>query len=663
MITINGNNTNYLKVKQGTRINLVSDATTVRWTIYYAPVSVNNESYAASFLSTGTTTSTSLSEYLDTKVHGTFKLGVIEDSGTETFAYIESEAADEKVLLPFPSESTEVSPTFGWARKVERSVATLAQNKGNITVTARSNTTHVLGDIVSLIEVSDKDFSGILYNITNPANVVHTTGRRLLGVVVDKYTNNVSGSNYVVFIQGSIVVDNSITFSADADSNIYLNTSSMTITSSSVDSYIGKFFNSSKVLTIINPMTIPMASSSSSSGGGSALVYYIDSTNLSETVDSVFTLGTAILGTTISEISMYVTEAFSNDLRIKIGEVGNDDSMLTARDIEATEIDFKSKFDIDYTLSATGDIILTIGAVTDNTDGYMIVTTYYSGEATSPVPPVSENKVKSDLLDPTQGYLDAKVQDSIVVDTSTHKMKLSGDSAAPGNSYYYGTNGSGTKGYHAGIFTDKYVALDSTESSDYLANLISGSVTVSGTPGSMSLSLDNDSAAPGNGYYYGTNIAGAKGFYPFPAAYGEMYEINSSGTNAITITSNGVYYGWESASEGECLNSTFVGGTPDKINISADGAGDYKVTVTGTIKLSDVDTVFNVAVYADGSKIVKSERFLRVTDKDDYCSFSISCVYPNAVLDTDFDLRFTSTLDGSSINIYAINFLVERIGF
>ncbi len=47
----------------------------------------------------------------------------------------------------------------------------------------------------------------------------------------------------------------------------------------------------------------------------------------------------------------------------------------------------------------------------------------------------------------TAGYLDSKVKNSIVVDSS--KLQLSGDAASPGNSQLYGTNSSGTKGWYA----------------------------------------------------------------------------------------------------------------------------------------------------------------------------------------------------------------------
>lgn len=58
----------------------------------------------------------------------------------------------------------------------------------------------------------------------------------------------------------------------------------------------------------------------------------------------------------------------------------------------------------------------------------------------------TDELVKASSGDTTAGYLDAKVKNSIVVDSN--QLQLSGDASAPGNSKYYGTNASGTKGFY-----------------------------------------------------------------------------------------------------------------------------------------------------------------------------------------------------------------------
>jgi hypothetical protein len=54
-------------------------------------------------------------------------------------------------------------------------------------------------------------------------------------------------------------------------------------------------------------------------------------------------------------------------------------------------------------------------------------------------------KVKASAGDSTPNYLDGKVAKSVVV--SGDKLELDGDESAPGNYYYYGTDGSGNKGF------------------------------------------------------------------------------------------------------------------------------------------------------------------------------------------------------------------------
>ena len=58
----------------------------------------------------------------------------------------------------------------------------------------------------------------------------------------------------------------------------------------------------------------------------------------------------------------------------------------------------------------------------------------------------TDEKVKASSSDDTAGYLDAKVAKSVTV--SANKLQLVGDVAAPGNSYYYGTDTGGTKTFH-----------------------------------------------------------------------------------------------------------------------------------------------------------------------------------------------------------------------
>lgn len=66
----------------------------------------------------------------------------------------------------------------------------------------------------------------------------------------------------------------------------------------------------------------------------------------------------------------------------------------------------------------------------------------------------NDEKVKASSTDTTADYLDGKVAKSVVI--TSNKLELSGDVASPGNSYYYGTNSSGTKGWNTvSTFVDR----------------------------------------------------------------------------------------------------------------------------------------------------------------------------------------------------------------
>lgn len=57
---------------------------------------------------------------------------------------------------------------------------------------------------------------------------------------------------------------------------------------------------------------------------------------------------------------------------------------------------------------------------------------------------------------------DVRYLDSIVLDTVVNRIKLDGDTSSPGNRYWYGTNASGTKGWHAYQEVEVVVGLQTT---------------------------------------------------------------------------------------------------------------------------------------------------------------------------------------------------------
>jgi hypothetical protein len=115
----------------------------------------------------------------------------------------------------------------------------------------------------------------------------------------------------------------------------------------------------------------------------------------------------------------------------------------------------------------------------------------------------------------------ARVQMSVTSDSSG--LKLSGDSASPGNTKLYGTNGSGTKGWYDQPLHDAVTVADTdTIDLSLTGQQVSAAARtqMSITSDASGLKLSGDSASPGNSQLYGTNGSGVKGWYAQPAGSG-----------------------------------------------------------------------------------------------------------------------------------------------
>jgi hypothetical protein len=200
----------------------------------------------------------------------------------------------------------------------------------------------------------------------------------------------------------------------------------------------------------------------------------------------------------------------------------------------------------------------TVGAALENTATVNL--TYTSGTG----------KIKADV----------RYQHSITADTSG--LKLVGDVAAPGNSKYYGTNGSGQRGwYDIVVGGSSYTFRWSLANNSGIVNLSGDEETpgnnkfygtnAAGTRGWYSIAnngktfvfpqsvfelngtvrLVNDAAEPGNSRYYGTNSSGVKGWFALPTGAGlvafQYSIVNNSGTvnlvNDVNAPGASYYYG------------------------------------------------------------------------------------------------------------------------
>ena len=182
--------------------------------------------------------------------------------------------------------------------------------------------------------------------------------------------------------------------------------------------------------------------------------------------------------------------------------------------------------------------------------------------------------------------------DSVVI--TANNITLVNDSAAPGHSYFYGTNSSGVLGWYAQSGVGGYTASDS--------------ISLSG----VNFTLVGDSASPGNSFFYGTNGSGTRGWYAqtYPAALTFSDSVSLSGT---TVTLSG-----DSASPGDNFfygtNSSGTRGwyasTPASIGLSfvesagwnsSNGAIQLALTVAQDILIPYACTLTQVVVLTQGT--------------------------------------------------------------
>jgi hypothetical protein len=143
-------------------------------------------------------------------------------------------------------------------------------------------------------------------------------------------------------------------------------------------------------------------------------------------------------------------------------------------------------------------------------------------------------------------------------------VELVNDAATPGNSQYYGTNSSGSKGWYTlpGGFSSplttkgdilaysttnarlpvgtngQFLGADSTQTTGlhWLTLQAQHSVSGLGTVASP-FQLTNDTASPGNSMLYGTNGSGTLGWYAQPSGSGGVTSIvNTDGTISVAGT-------------------------------------------------------------------------------------------------------------------------------
>ena len=201
-------------------------------------------------------------------------------------------------------------------------------------------------------------------------------------------------------------------------------------------------------------------------------------------------------------------------------------------------------------------------------------------------------KLMVDSGDGTPGYMNAKVQNSIVADETNHKIHLSGDNATPGNHYVYGTNASGTKGFYAisTIPTLKCGVSSNDTTPGYLnGKLVAGTnitLTEGSDGGDETLTIANSyptSATAGN-YIDGTwtlpnEVTVSDTSYDLAAT---IY-ISRGGTYRFVVVSNSAWQtddisGWSAGDTAELYTKVVVGVTFTLVYRGGSPVGVAKLT-------------------------------------------------------------------------------------
>ncbi len=146
----------------------------------------------------------------------------------------------------------------------------------------------------------------------------------------------------------------------------------------------------------------------------------------------------------------------------------------------------------------------------------------------------------------------------------------------------------------------------------------------------------------------------------------ELYEKNTFGS-AVTIAlpNSSNFYGWTNASEGETFGETSTdisNTTADRIIVGEDGLYEVEVSASfgGSNNAQIIASIFHTPLNA--SAVESRIGFLRkLSSNGDLGSASTHGLIRLEAGDA-LDIRFRSTSNGEEIDIYTLNFIVNKVG-
>jgi hypothetical protein len=262
MITINGvqytNEKIIINTQQFKVITFVSSASVINWTIVKYPDSYNDSVYSLVFNSSSSKTSSHVSESLDVKLSGVYYITAIERdiSGnyTTTNIYIKVEDAIIKGITPFVGQDIELDSVNGWGKNIEKQLYNLSSKPLDICKTVCSAEL-AINTLVFITGIYEKVTSSLTYSINTIANCTDVNAK--IGIVINKIDVNPLETDlnkrfiYIVLFSGVVMItDTTFTLTVDANKNFYYSTATHGFTNVTSDYYVGKYFNTEKILII-----------------------------------------------------------------------------------------------------------------------------------------------------------------------------------------------------------------------------------------------------------------------------------------------------------------------------------------------------------------------------------------------------------------------------
>ena len=147
----------------------------------------------------------------------------------------------------------------------------------------------------------------------------------------------------------------------------------------------------------------------------------------------------------------------------------------------------------------------------------------------------------------------------------------------------------------------------------------------------------------------------------------ELYANNDfNAAQTINLTTSTAYYGWISAIEGETFGDTHTdvnNTTADQIIVGEDGLYEVEISASfGGSNNSQIRGTVFMTPNGGGSAVETRIRFLRkLSSSGDLGSASTHGLIRLSAGDA-LDIRYNSTTDGEYLNLFTMNFIVNKVG-